>query len=65
METTVGITGVTFKGLYGVGGSQDWWYYFFGGPIIRIKVFWGLCWGPPVYGNWQIHYASLSLIVRK
>ena len=22
-----------------------------GFPIIRIIVFWGLCWGPPILGN--------------
>ena len=25
-----------------------------GVPIIRIKVFWGLYWGPPIYGNYHI-----------
>ena len=25
-----------------------------GVPIIRIIVFWGLYWGPPILGNYQI-----------
>ena len=25
-------------------------------PIIRIIVYWGLYWGPPILGNYQIHF---------
>ena len=25
-----------------------------GVPIIRTIVFWGLCWGPPILGNYHI-----------
>ena len=27
---------------------------FLGVPIIRIIIFWGLHWGPPVLGNYQV-----------
>ena len=27
---------------------------FLGVPIIRITVFWGLYWGPPILGNYHI-----------
>ena len=29
--------------------------YFFGIPIIRILVFWGLYWGPLILGNYHVH----------
>ena len=36
-----------------MGVSQNYGYLF-GVPIIRIIVFWGLYWGPPILGNYQI-----------
>ena len=27
----------------------------FGAPIMRITVFWGLYWGPPILGNYHLH----------
>ena len=27
--------------------------YLFGGPLRRIIVIWGLCWGPPISGNYH------------
>ena len=33
--------------FWDLGGSQNWGYHS-GGPIIRIIVFWGLYWGPPI-----------------
>ena len=27
-------------------------------PIIRIIVFWGLHWGPPIHGSYQMLYCS-------
>ena len=35
--------------------SQDWGT-FFGVPIIRIIVSWGLYWGPLVLGNYHFIY---------
>ena len=28
---------------------------FLGITIKRIIVFWGLCWGPPIYGNYHMY----------
>ena len=36
-----------------MGVSQNYGYLF-GGPIIRIIVYWGLYWGPPILGSYQI-----------
>ena len=36
-----------------MGVSQNEGYYL-GVPIIRSVVFWGLYWGPPILGNYQI-----------
>ena len=30
--------------------------YLFGVPIIRVIVFWGLYWGPPVLGNYHVSF---------
>ena len=27
-------------------------------PIIGIIVFWCLCWGPPIWGNYRVHLGS-------
>ena len=32
-----------------------------GVPKIRIIVFWGLYWGPPLLGNYHIPYSSPNL----
>ena len=31
-----------------------WQRYLFGVPVIRTIVFWGLCWGPLILGNYHI-----------
>ena len=33
--------------------------YHSGIPIIRIKVFWGLYWVPPILGNYDIPYHNV------
>ena len=25
-----------------------------GVPLIRIIIYWGLCWGPPILGNYHV-----------
>ena len=37
-----------------MGVSQNDGYLFGGVPIIRIKILWGLCWSPPILGNYHI-----------
>ena len=32
----------------------SWETYHLGLPIVRIIVFWGLYWGPPILGNYHI-----------
>ena len=32
---------------------------FLGVPIVRIIVFWGLYWGPPILGNYHIGVSTL------
>ena len=34
---------------------------FLGVPIIRTIVFWGLYWGPPILGNYQVKRQSGSV----
>ena len=36
---------------------------FLGAPVIRILVFWGLYWGPPILGNY--HTGSAPSLVLK
>ena len=36
---------------------------FLGIPIIRILVFWGLYWGPPILGNYHIYGSEICLEV--
>ena len=55
-ETVPGLAGGGLQGLY-VG--PRWVFPKIGGtilgvPIIRTIVFWGLYWGPPILGNYQI-----------
>ena len=37
-----------------MGSSQNYGYHFGGPPLIRILVYWGLYWGPPVLGNYHM-----------
>ena len=47
-------TQVRARKLLGVNGGLCKLGVHFGGPIIRIIVFWGLYPGPPMLGNYQI-----------
>ena len=46
MDTGIyrGLQGLEFPKIRGT---------FLGVPIIRIVVYWGLYWGPPILGNYQ------------
>ena len=47
--------------------SLNYGFPFWGVPIIRIVVFWGLYWGPLILGNYHIYFVqeSLCMILRK
>ena len=32
--------------------------------MIRITIFWGLCWGPLILGKYHLSYLALGLRVR-
>ena len=34
--------------------------FFLGGPIIRIIIYWGLYWGPPIMGNYHVDNTHIS-----
>ena len=42
-----------YRGLYGL-GSPTIRGTFLGVPILRTLVFWGLYWGPPIWGNYPV-----------
>ena len=44
----------TSGGLYG--GFPKLGVPFWGVPIVRTIVFWGLYWGPPILGNCHVHH---------
>ena len=46
-----------------MGISRNYRYLFFGVPILRVIVFWGLCWGPLILGNH--HIISETMKTRK
>ena len=35
-----------------------------GVPVINIIVFWGLYWGPPIWGNYHIGFIVLGVGFR-
>ena len=45
-------TGI-YRGLWGLGFPKIGGTIL-GVPIIRIIIYWGLYWGPPIYGNYRL-----------
>ena len=53
--------GFRFSGNEDMGVSQNYGCLF-GVPIIRIMVFWGLYWGPPILGSCHINHVDRNAV---